>query len=168
MYNVYTFRIRRNFCCVETFVGPLNHENYPRKFSHHEILASGQWLYCLFWPPLRTYHERSSTLSRKPVFLQQQLPICHCKHGIHARITFFWTQKPSFHRANCQCGKIFMAAKLIFVGGFNHEIWTPQKFNPQNILPTKISAYTVDPKLIMEDIIMHNSGLWWFTNWCLA
>ena len=42
--------------------------------------------------------------------------------------------------ANCQGGKISVAA--IFMGGFNHENLTPQKFNPQNISPMKISAYT--------------------------
>ena len=68
-------------------------------------------------------HELSLALSHKPAFLQQQLPICSCKRGIHTRIPFFWTQQPSFHCANCQGGKIFMAA--------NFRGWLqPQTFNP--------------------------------------
>ena len=65
-------------------------------------------------------HVHTLALSSKPVFLQQQLSICRCKRGIHAHIAFFWTQQPSFHRANCQGGKIFVV-----------ENWfQPLKFNP--------------------------------------
>ena len=103
--------------------------------THENFATTNNYL-----PPLRAVlincHERSSALLRKPAFFQQQFPICRCKRGIHARIAFSWTQEPSFHRANCQGGKIF-------VGGFNHENLTPRKFNSRNIWPTKISAYTV-------------------------
>ena len=71
-------------------------------------------------------------------FSQQQLPICRCKRGIHTHIhvAFFWTQQPSFKVAK-------FLWRPVFMGGFNHENLTPWKFNPQNISPVKISAYTV-------------------------
>ena len=108
----------------------------PSPQTWRMIIASGQWPYCLYRSPLRTCHERSLALSRKPSFLQQQLPICHCKLGIHAGITFF--SELSSHLSIKQTVKVSKFSwRPIFMGGFNHENLTPRNLTHEIFHPRK-------------------------------
>ena len=112
-YCIITIIVYAEIFSVEIFVGPLNHENLTPQNNYRLLL--------------RNCHESSSDLLCKPAFLQQHLPICRFKLGIYANIVFFfWAQQPSFHWANYQGGKIFVAA--------NFRWWLQaQKFNPMEI-----------------------------------